>query len=209
MARTLHVAANLLLIAALMMQSALAYAVERDCSGGIVGGFTCQGCSSCEVQSQSAKCPCCGMKTFDEQGECCSHGAQQDPPHNGGDSTATTTDLFAGMMPEVGPTPQNPGTENRVPPDKEHPFDEGYPPGRTVGVEPVAAGCNCVTAPEPLSVPVPHSPATELRDVQAVSVSLSDDRILTERSSLKPSFDFAHGSVTAHFSQIVFCVWRL
>lgn len=213
MARATHIAVNLLLIVALTMQPGLAYAVQQDCSAGIAAGFICQGCGSCKVRLERARCSCCGIEASGDQDACCGDSDQHYGRHKGGDS-AVTSDPFAGMKPEEGPTPQNALPENRSPQDSEQPQNAERPSGddrgqlRAANVAALMAGCHCVTAPEPFDAPVPRSSAPELRDILTVDICFCDDAVLTARPPLAAAFDVADRHVVAHFSQIVFCIWR-
>ena len=204
MARAIHIAVNLLLIVALTLQPGLAYAVQQHCSAGIVGGIACQGCGSCKVHSESAKCPCCGVEAADKQGGCCGHRDQ----HTCGDSTVTSAP-FAGMMPEVGPATENPVPKIRAPQDSVQLCDDDRPQVRTASATALAVCCHCVSAPEPSGGPVPRSSTPELRDVLTITICCDGDEILSAQPPLSPAFNVAHRPVVDHFSQIAFCVWRL
>lgn len=193
MARTTHIAVNLLLIVAVTMQPGLAYALGQHCSAGVSTGFTCQGCGCCKVQSETAKCPCCNSEASDKEDGCCGHVRQHE------DRVATfANDPFAGMELE----------EGSVPDESEQPRDDNQPHIQAADTLSLAAACDCVTAPEPFDAPAPRSATIELRDVITVSVAHCD-ATTAERPPLASLFDVAHRPITLHFSQIVFCVWRL
>ena len=199
MARPTHIVVNLLLIVAVTMQPSLAYGLQQDCSAGVSTGYTCQGCSCCKVQSETAECPCCSGEATKEDDGCCGHG-----PKNQHRVATFADDPFDGMELLEGPIPVN-----SVPTDREQQSGERTTQIQAADGAALAAACHCVTAPEPCNAPVPRSPATELRDVLTVNIAGVVDVATSVQPPLSASLEFARGPIEPHFSQIAFCVWRL
>lgn len=190
MARVFHIAVNLLLIVVMTVQPGLVYGLKRDCSVGASSGFTCTGCGCCKVQSETENCPCCSGEATNDEGGCCGN---EHPVE------ASCEDPFEGVEIQKGPLPE----------DVTSPCTNDDPQVQAAGDTALATACHCIVAPEPLNLPMPRSPASELRDVSAVSIAYVANVAASERSSLSSTFELAQPPIEPHFSQIAFCVWRL
>lgn len=203
MARLVHTAVNLSLIVALLMQPAFAYGTGQGCAAGCRSGFTCQGCSCCNVQSGSVKCGCCSRQPPDDQGQgsCCGTVRHRKSPA----SDVRTIDdgpPFAGVALQHGAIPEQ--HEKR-----DQPSEKNDPLGSKFAAPSHSTACNCVRAPNPFGAPSPRSSVTELTDATCLIIVIVARVDSLAGQPLASAISFRHAKVVPHFSQTSFCVWRL
>ena len=182
-----RIALNLSLIVALALQPMATYGTMAGCWAkcSASDALMCPGCGCCEVQDRNDRCCCC--RDTDNAAEkeaakpsCCSHDESSDS--------------------DVSDAPSADSQKHQ------HVCELSDSKASELGVRSV---CACEQNPQPLSESSPTSPVKESRTSQGVGYVGMKGSENGGWLSLSTVRDRTDVSALAHFSQIVFCIWRL
>ncbi len=185
-----RIALNLLLIVALAIQPVAVCAVTADCSVRYSESDTvmCPGCDCCEVEEVNDRCCCCsGTAEAAEKRaarpSCCGHDESPD---------LSDLDVFGSPRADL----ETPESVCELSDSDELETT-------------LQSHCFCEQNSQPLSDSSPTRPVNESR----ASLAIGFDGLIGDDSDSRLSLSIAREGtdvpVLAHFSQIVFCVWRL
>lgn len=208
MARILHLAVNLFLIAAVCLHPALAAAISQSCAIQTESGFACQGCGCCTVAVRDAKCGCCcpWPAAAEPHGDCCGHKGPSDAGEQPQPATKVGGRVSASSVTSR-PAPARPSSD---PPEATPVVRlQRLPTTAPSSQSAMTTGCDCLTSPEVPRAPLPGSTGVELRDVGTTGTPISAvasaaaavacTSLRSDRTLASPLDD----------TQSAFCVWRL
>jgi hypothetical protein len=203
MGRASYIAVKLLLIVATATQPTFALSLRQACSIDEKSGSSCQGCGCCTVASESTRCGCCSgnVAKVEDRRECCASAAENSLP-------AEQVFNVESVEPR---TVVRPGIVSRLNVEQASasPWPWGTPPNAQAISGNVRATCKCITRFFPTDASVPRIPTTDRHDNMPMRAAIGMQTKWTPCQRFSSSFDTALFFVTAHFSQLAFCVWRL
>ena len=188
-----HIAVNLSLIVAMAIQpvAACMVSVDRSASCSERDNFMCPGCGCCEVEQADDRCGCCAQAP-DELGtandaeqeasepSCCSHDESANTESSNVSSDEFDTTAAASKRSE--------------------------PAESESGVRSV---CCCMQSSQPLSDSSPRRPVSENRTSLVVGYVGAVGADADEQQLRPPACNATDIRALPHFSQILFCIWRL
>ncbi len=181
--RLIHIAVNLLLIAAVAIQPVAICLANVDGVAGCSKSSAlsaCPGCGCCETDHTDDRCCCALANAKPEeapQPSCCD--SEQDAPRQSTKPASEDQSIDEPRANAVVPFTFRPST------------------------------CLCEQSPQPLSDSSPRRPASEQRDIAAIAATV-DDRSPwhAPHGTAKTRYGILP-VLPPHFSQVVLCIWRL